>query len=126
MVNGLGSMPILPVKDVAAMATWFETVLGFSHASIWDWEGKPNFSIQNLGKIAVACHRSADRAPKESWEAYFYVDDMRAFHARAVANGANVPHDPYETPYGMLEIEIITPEGHQLAFGQDIEAPGPD
>jgi uncharacterized glyoxalase superfamily protein PhnB len=57
-----------------------------------------------------------------SYIAYLSVDDVDAFHARAVAAGADVLQAPQDQPWGMRELALRSPDGHRFTLGQPIES----
>jgi uncharacterized glyoxalase superfamily protein PhnB len=52
-----------------------------------------------------------------SFSAYVVTSDPDALHARAVAYGAKVTQDLYDTDYGSRDFAIEDPEGNRWAFG---------
>lgn len=53
-----------------------------------------------------------------SYVAYLRVDDVRAFHDRAVTAGADIVKPPTEEPWGMREFAVRSPDGHRFMLGQ--------
>ena len=53
-----------------------------------------------------------------SWwgRAIFYVDDVDAFHANAVARGLTPEADPRDAEWGERYFHITDPDGHELSF----------
>jgi catechol 2,3-dioxygenase-like lactoylglutathione lyase family enzyme len=52
--------------------------------------------------------------------AIFYVDDVDAQHARAVAAGL-IPHfAPRDAPWGERYFHITDPDGHELSFARPL------
>ncbi len=130
MPTGYRSMPVLPCRDVEACANFYCEKLGFSQGLLWkDGDGPAQFAIVRLGMITLALQLVSDWKPFEGgWSAYFYIDDAKALYAIASARGVETHGLPHETFYGILEFEIKDPEGHWVAFGQDLkpsdEGPG--
>jgi uncharacterized glyoxalase superfamily protein PhnB len=60
-----------------------------------------------------------------SYVAYLSVDDVDAFHARAVAAGAEVLQSPQDQPWGVRELALRSPDGRRLTLGQPIESRKP-
>lgn len=125
-VVGRRSMPVLGVKDVAASIAFYRDKLGFFEGGQWGPEGgPPGFAIVGLDTITIAFDRDPDaKARAHGWIAYLYVDNVDAYHAELVARGVEILQAPHETFYGIREITVRDPDGHQLAFGQDL-TPGP-
>ncbi len=121
-------MPVLPCLDVEACADFYTSKLGFTLGNFFKAEGEAMaFAIVTLGKITVALQHAPDFKPYIGWSAYLYVDDVKAIAAIAGARGVEVQTSPHETFYGMLEFDLKDPEGHVIAFGQDLQpgAEGP-
>jgi uncharacterized glyoxalase superfamily protein PhnB len=57
-----------------------------------------------------------------SYVAYLQVDDVDAFHRRAMAAGADVMHPPRDEGWGMREIALRSPDGHHFTLGQAIRS----
>lgn len=123
---GHRSMPVLGVKDVAAGIAFYRDKLGFSEGGAWRADdGALQFAIMALGTITVALQRDPDPAPRQGgWTAYLYIDGIDAYHAALVGRGVEVVEGPRDTFYGLREITIRDLEGHQLAFGQDLQPSG--
>jgi uncharacterized glyoxalase superfamily protein PhnB len=54
---------------------------------------------------------------------YVVTDDPDALFARAVAAGATVVTEPYDTDYGSREFAVRDPEGNRWSFGTYRGAP---
>jgi uncharacterized glyoxalase superfamily protein PhnB len=54
--------------------------------------------------------------PGTQW-LYVYTKDIDAVHQRAVAAGANVVAEPYETDYGARNVAIADTDGNIWTFG---------
>lgn len=50
--------------------------------------------------------------------AYLRVDDVGAFHDRAVATGAEILEPPTDEPWGMRELTVRSPDGHRFTLAQ--------
>ena len=46
------------------------------------------------------------------------------FRAKVKARGAIIDYEPCDQPYGCREFGIKDPDGHDIAFGQDLEPRG--
>jgi uncharacterized glyoxalase superfamily protein PhnB len=55
-----------------------------------------------------------------SYFAYLAVDDVEAYHARAVAAGAAITKPIRSEPWGMREFGLRTADGHRLMIGSEI------
>ncbi len=58
-----------------------------------------------------------------SWwgRAIFYVDDVDAQHARALAAGLAPDFAPRDAPWGERYFHIRDPDGHELSFARPLE-----
>jgi len=129
MPTGYRSMPVLPCLDVEAQASFYIDKLGFKLANHWKPEGEAMaFAIVSFGTITLALQHTPDFKSFNGWSAYLYVDDVKALAAIAGARGVDIQTSPHQTFYGMLEFDLKDPEGHLIAFGQDLgpseEGPG--
>ena len=50
----------------------------------------------------------------------FFVDDVDAFHARAIAAGYRPATAPADAPWGERYFHIRDPDGHELSFARPI------
>jgi len=50
--------------------------------------------------------------------AIFHVDDVDAFHARALARGLQPEAPPRDAPWGERYFHISDPDGHELSFAR--------
>ncbi len=55
-----------------------------------------------------------------SYVAYLDVDDIDAYHARAVAAGAEILKPLRDEPWAQREFGLRTIDGHRLMLGQPI------
>jgi predicted enzyme related to lactoylglutathione lyase len=57
-----------------------------------------------------------------SWwgRAIFYVGDVDAFHAHAVAAGLAPSMPPADAPWGERYFHIVDPDGHELSFARPL------
>jgi uncharacterized glyoxalase superfamily protein PhnB len=53
-----------------------------------------------------------------SYVAYLRVDDVEAFHDRAVEAGAQITKPLTEEPWGMREFALRSVDGHRFTLGQ--------
>jgi uncharacterized glyoxalase superfamily protein PhnB len=60
---------------------------------------------------------AASEIGDHSYVAYLRVDDVDAFHRRAIAPGADVMKAPQDEPWGMRELALRSPDGHRFMLG---------
>lgn len=111
------AMPVLQVRCVETSAAFYAR-LGFV-ANLWGTP--PGFAIVTCGDVTLALDRARDGTvtPNQWWAAYIYTDDVEALRAKFDAEGlAPTPmHRPDD--YGCDDFDILDPDGHRIAFGQD-------
>ena len=121
----LASNPVLAVNDLERSAAWYRDVLGCAIA-----EPDPgNWIFCRSGSIEIMLGRCEDAPPAStigdhSYVAYLRVDDVDAFHRRAVGEGAEVVKPPTDEPWGMREFAIRSPDGHRFMLAQPTREPG--
>jgi uncharacterized glyoxalase superfamily protein PhnB len=116
---------VLTVCDVSTSMAFWMAKLGFSRLEAFG--EPPEFAILTrdgayimLGKAegGVVVTRRSQR--DGLMDAYFWVDDAKALHAEIAARGATFGAPLELQPYGVLEFMVETPDGHHIAFGQDM------
>lgn len=118
------SAPYFPVADVERSATHYERVLGFHREYIAGTP--PQFAILSRDALPIML-RLVDRPehirPNEkqggTWDAFFWVRDLRALHAELRASGADIVYGPIvQEAYQMEEFAVRDHEGYVLGFGE--------
>ena len=119
----LNANPVLAVHDLERSAAWYRDVLGCRIR-----EADPgNWIFCRSGEIDIMLGRCPDDMPaselgSHSYVAYLRVDDLDAFHQRAVDAGAEILKPPTEEPWGMRELALRSPDGHRFMLGQPAKA----
>lgn len=67
---------------------------------------------------AKSMHEFADH----SWFAYLHVTDAAEMYQACVERGVEIWHAIADKPWGMREFAIVTPDGHRIVLGEEIEA----
>ena len=119
----LRGAPYFPVDDVEQCVAHYERVLGFRREYV---AGTPaEFAIVSRDGLPIMLRRvpAPDLIrPIEkqggTWDAFFWVSDVRALHAELRDNGAEIVYGPVAREYGMEEFAVRDREGHVLGFGQ--------
>lgn len=118
--------PVLLVRDVPASTDYWRGCLGFKAQLYGE---PPEFAILKRD----ACFMMLAKAPDDhqivphwkirdkTWNAYFWVDDAMALYDEFLASGAKIDYTPCEQPYHVLEFGIQDLDGHDIAFGQDLD-----
>jgi uncharacterized glyoxalase superfamily protein PhnB len=128
MTQLLRSAPYFPVGDVEESAAHYERVFGFRREYVAGVP--PQFAIVSRDGFAVMLRLVAqpDRIrPSEAqggtWDAFFWVRDVRALHAELQSNGAEIVYGPIvQQAYQMEEFAVRDLDGHVLGFGQELPA----
>ena len=118
--------PYFPVVDVEQSTNYYERVLGFrlEYAS----GTPPRFAIVSRDGFPIMFRAVAAPEPIKpnemqggTWDAFFWVRDVRTLHAELRANGADVAYGPIvQDEYQMEEFAVRDPNGYILGFGQPV------
>jgi catechol 2,3-dioxygenase-like lactoylglutathione lyase family enzyme len=129
-VTALRAAPILGVRDVAATAAYFRDRLGFEldpETGLFapDPDEGAVYAIVRMGDVAVHLQirrREVFVGRRESIEtdAYVTVDDVDATYARHRDARVEIHRPIDDSPYGMRDYCIATPDGHRIAFGSPL------
>ena len=63
----------------------------------------------------------SERTNNEEWSAYLYVDDVDTHHEAVKATGVEIVYPLEDQFYGCRDYTIRDPDGHLIAFGQEID-----
>src|SRR5262245_9036513 len=112
---------VLAVQDIDASAWYFRDALGF----VLEWTEATDWRLVQRHGVRVMLGKCPNATPAaelgpHNWFAYLEAESVDRLHAELVANGAIVLQPPIDRTYGMREIVVATPDGHRIAFGQDI------
>ncbi|MBI3515149.1 MAG: VOC family protein [Proteobacteria bacterium] len=116
MIEGVSAIT-LATHDMAR-AVAFYAALGFGLK--FGGPGAP-FSSFHAGRGYL--NLTAEPAARAwSWwgRAIFYVDDVDAQHARALAAGLAPEFAPRDAPWGERYFHITDPDGHELSFARPL------
>jgi catechol 2,3-dioxygenase-like lactoylglutathione lyase family enzyme len=128
MTQLLRSAPYFPVADVDRSVAHYEQVLGFAREYV---AGTPaQFAIMSRDGLPIMLRLvpAADlirpsQAQGGTWDAFFWVRDVRALHDELASRGADVVYGPLvQAAYGMEEFAVRDDDGHVLGFGQPVSA----
>ncbi|HEY8149497.1 MAG TPA: VOC family protein [Vicinamibacteria bacterium] len=127
----LRSAPYFPVADVERSAMHYERVLGFRRE--YTAGTPPQFAILSRDALPIMLRlvaRPEDIRPNEkqggTWDAFFWVRDVRALHAELRASGADIVYGPIvHEAYQMEEFAVRDLDGHVLGFGEPRGGPDP-
>jgi hypothetical protein len=108
----LRSAPYFPVPDVEHAASHYERVFGFTREYVAG--SPPQFAIMTRDGLSIMLRLvpDADRiSPNErqggTWDAFFWVRDVRALHAELRESGAVMVYDVvFQAAYNMEEFAV--------------------
>ncbi len=115
---------VLLVRDLRKSLDWWTETLGFGEPSLWG--DPPEFAIIGrdgarimLGQAKDGCSIEANHTGRAGLcDAYFWVEDARAFYEDTKARGAMVEYDLELQSYAVLEFGVRDPDGRVFSFGQ--------
>ena len=115
----LNSNPVLAVHDLERSAAWYRDVFGCETRD----PDPGNWTFCRSGAIDFMLGRCPGAVPASelgdhSYVAYLRVDDVEAFHDRAVNASAEILKPPTDEPWGMRELGVRSPDGHRFMLGQ--------
>jgi uncharacterized glyoxalase superfamily protein PhnB len=116
--------PAFRANDARGLITFLVDALGFEEVVVYG-EGDrvdhaelawpPGGGVM-LGSVRDDAEHSGVTQPGH-FSAYVVTTDPDALHSRAVAHGAKVTHELYDTDYGSRDFAIEDPEGNRWSFG---------
>jgi predicted enzyme related to lactoylglutathione lyase len=118
--------PYFPVADVNASTNYYGRVLGFRCEYS---AGSPaQFAIVSRDGLGIMFRLvSAPQLvrPNEqqggTWDAFFWVSDVKSLHKEFVRNGADIVYGPMiQESYHMEEFAVRDCAGYVLGFGQEV------
>lgn len=112
---------VLAVHNLAAEKAYYENKLGFDHdfsVPGWEFLSFGNFKVM-LGECADAM--SAFATGDHSYYAHILVENVDEIFEEFKVSGANFIFEPKDQPWALREFGVVTPGGHRLVFGQEIE-----
>ena len=127
MARLLTHAPILLVRDVVATAHYWRDQVGFTYDRFWG--EPPGFVILKRDGLHLMCQQApADhvivphwQVCDKMWNVYFWVDDVEAlYHELITERGVKADYGLCDQPYGVREFGIQDLDGHDIAFGQDL------
>jgi uncharacterized glyoxalase superfamily protein PhnB len=121
----LRGAPYFPVPDVEQAVVHYERVFGFARDYMAG--SPPEFAMVSRDGLCIMLRRVAERiTPNEqqggTWDAFFWVRDVRALHDELKGRGAIVVYGPLvQQAYNMEEFAVRDRDGYVLGFGQPID-----
>ena len=68
----------------------------------------------------IAINRVIDDRAENNWSLIFYVADVDALYARALAAGCQPAAVPHDAEWGERFFHLIDPDGHELSFARPL------
>ena len=118
----LRGAPYFPVPDVERAIVHYERVFGFARDYIAG--SPPEFAMVSRDGHCIMLRRVSEQiTPNErqggTWDAFFWVRDVRALHDELQGRGAVVVYGPIvQQAYNMEEFAVRDGDGYVLGFGQ--------
>ena len=109
---------MLAVNDLESSKLFYLEKLGFTEDfSVDGWAFLSRGACRlRLGHCPDAVPMS--KCPDHSWFLYCHVSDAAGLYRDYVANRIEIWHPLRDTPWGMREFAIVTPDGHRIVFGE--------
>jgi predicted enzyme related to lactoylglutathione lyase len=127
MATLTGVSPVLLVADLDRSVGFFRDRLGFD----CDVYGEPpDFATATRDAATILLALTSDSARivpnwqivDKMWNAYIRVDDVDALYAEVQERGVAIDYTIYDAPHGVRDFGVQDPEGHDIAFGQPLNA----
>lgn len=121
MVKIDGTWHVLAVNDVEKSMKYYVDTLGFKlNLMADDWR------FLSMGAFRVMLGECPEEVPasethNHSYFAYVNVTGIDELFSNIKSGGANFTQELSDKPWGMREFGVVTPDGHRIMFGQDIE-----
>ena len=125
MASLTGISPVLLVADIERSVSYYRDQLGFE----CDVHGDPpDFATARRDGATILLARCREperivpnwRIVDNMWNVYIRVDDADAMYAEVQERGAGIDYTIYDAPHGFREFGVQDPDGHDIAFGQQI------
>ncbi len=113
---------VLAVNDLEASEQYFIERLGFKLR--FKVDGWTFLSLQDFHVMLGHCSDEvpAKETNNHSYFAYINCDGIDSLYDEYKDNGVKFTQCIADKPWGLREFGVVTPEGHRIMFGQDIEA----
>lgn len=122
----LEQAPVLLVSDLQKSVDYWTSKIGFK-ARVWG--EPPDFAILRRDNAFLMLSQKPTgheivpnwKIKDKLWNAYFWIDDADLLFEELKSAGALIDYDLCDQPYGVREFGIQDLDGHDIAFGQDLE-----
>ena len=112
---------VLAARDLDVSKAFYIDTLGFEEDfSIdgWAFLSRDNCQLR-IGHCPDAV--PASQCGDHSWFAYLHVESAREMYQELKDRGAPILHALEDKSWGFREFAVITPDGHRIVFGEDLE-----
>lgn len=109
---------VLAVLDLERSRKFYVEKLGFVvdlNVEGWSFLSRGECRLR-LGHCPEA--RPMSECSDHSWFAYLHTDDAAGLCRECVEKGVEIWHPLRDTPWGVREFAIVTPDGHRIVFGE--------
>jgi hypothetical protein len=104
-------IPELPVTDLSAAQHWFQEMLAFKTA--WVWEN--SFAAVQCGDVQL--YLRVTPSPISLVRCYLHVKNADAVHELCSRHNATIVDKVESKPWGAREFAVQSPDGHVLRIG---------
>jgi len=124
----ISSCPLFMVQDLQRSLDFYCDKLGFRRPELWG--DPPGFAMPDRDGFIIMLSQTEDQTKiqpngryKDTWDAYFWVEDAQHLYEEWQAKGIDFGYKPVRKElYGMLEFTLHDPDGYLLAFASDLES----
>lgn len=116
---------VLAVRDLALSVAFYRDKLGFDidfEVDGWCFLSRDQFRLM-LGHCPDEI--PASEINDHSYFAYITVDAIDELNREFRERGVTPLNEPEDKPWQMREFVVVTPDGHRMMFGQDLEPSSP-
>lgn len=118
---------ILLVRDVKASADYFVHCCGFKDPTFHGPQETFCMLHRDTAELMLS-QAPADyeivpywKVNDQLWNIYYWVDDVETLYQEMKAAGARIDYELCDQPWGCREFGIQDLDGHDIAFGQNME-----
>lgn len=113
-----GICPVLAVRDVEDTLAFYTEKLGFGEP--WKYGEPVVYGGVKAGDHQVHFSRAETVTPAAGFAMYITVENVDSVYARCTAHSVPIVEDLGLRPYKMRDFSLRDPNGHVVAFGQDL------
>jgi uncharacterized glyoxalase superfamily protein PhnB len=124
-----GVIPVLVYPDVREAVAWLSAAFGFAERTRVGDSHRAQMSIGEAGAMIVADVHGEQQQPHQGAVTHVMkvrVEDVGAWHERALAHGARVIEPPTTQVYGERECTVEDLAGHRWQFTETVQDVAPE